>query len=211
MDGAGSYTWGMSAAPRYPAEFGIVGLRMTAEEYLALGETEERTELIEGLVVMSPSPNLLHQRLQREIAYQIESYCRRSPGAEVFFETDVFFSRREVYRPDIVAYAPGRLDPRAKRLEIPPSLVIEVISPGSEPMDLVTKRLDYGRFGVGEYWVVDPRARCVRAPVPGREAMEDISVGLTRLRSASLPGFDLDLRPLREMWGPGIADDRSEP
>ena len=45
------------------------GLRMSAGEYLALGETQIRYELIDGVVVMSPSPTAQHQQLIMKIAH----------------------------------------------------------------------------------------------------------------------------------------------
>jgi Uma2 family endonuclease len=190
----------MSAAPRYPVEEGIVGLRLTAEEYLSLGETQERTELIEGVVVMSPSPTTRHQRVCEEIMYQLASYRRAAGGFTCLFEIDVRFTHQTVYKPDIVAYRDGRLDPQAMRLTEPPDLVVEVLS-GNTPLDRLTKRDDYDRFGVGEYWIVHPEsgkvwwyARSAQAgPMVERPVMGDT------LASASLPGFVLDLRPVRAL------------
>ena len=51
------YDFGMSAARSLYPYPSLLGLTMTAEEYLALGETRERTELLNGVVTStSPSP-----------------------------------------------------------------------------------------------------------------------------------------------------------
>ncbi len=179
---------------------GIVGLRMTAEEYLALGETPERTELIEGVVVMSPSPTTRHQRVCEEIVYQLGTYRRAGGGFSLFFETDVRFTSGTVYRPDIVAYRDGRLGADEMRLSIPPDLVVEVLS-GNKALDLLTKRDDYDRFGVAEYWIVDPESGRVRWYVRPVEAgpMEERAVMGDAIVSASLPGFVLNLKPVRAL------------
>src|SRR5437763_12310577 len=79
----------MSTAPRYPAEMGYAGLRMTADEFLALGETPERYELIDGTVVMSPSPTPIHQLIVVELLQQILAWKQAHAGARVFPDTDL--------------------------------------------------------------------------------------------------------------------------
>ena len=69
----------MSAVPRRP-QGGYAGLRMTAEEYLALGETNARYELIDGVVCMSPKPSPLHQKILRFIQGQLEAFLDSNPG-----------------------------------------------------------------------------------------------------------------------------------
>src|SRR5438045_1840911 len=124
----------MSTAPRYPAEMGYAGLRMSADEFLALGETPERYELIDGTVVMSPSPTPIHQLIIVELLQQILAWKQVHAGARVFPDTDLRLSSGKVYRPDLVVYAPGRLARPPERLAVPPDLVVEVLSPGSKPL-----------------------------------------------------------------------------
>src|SRR5438045_3873811 len=109
----------MSAAPRHPSDLGYAGLRMTADEYLSLGETPERYELVEGVVVMSPSPLPLHNELVLEIAYQLKRFASKS-GVRIFPDTDVRFGPGTVYRPDLAVYRAGRLPDRSTRLEPAP-------------------------------------------------------------------------------------------
>ena len=54
--------------------------------------------------------------------------------------------------------------PLDRRIRGVPDLVVEILSAGSKPLDLITKRDDYDAFGVGEYWVVDPDPL---TPAPG--------------------------------------------
>src|SRR5262245_59038093 len=133
----------MSAVPRYPSDLGYNGLRMTADEYLSLGETPDRYELVDGVVIMSPSPTPIHQLLIQELQLQAGLYARAHSGTLVFPDTDLRLGPRQVYRPDLSVYAPGRWRGIPERLDLPPDLVIEIISPGSKPFDLITKRADY--------------------------------------------------------------------
>ncbi len=75
---------------------------MTADEFLALGETDERLELIDGIVCMSPGASFPHQRIVAEISLQIGVFLRSRPVGAVAFEVDVRLSDRLVYRPDLI-------------------------------------------------------------------------------------------------------------
>jgi len=173
---------------------------MSADEYCALGETLDRTELIDGVVVMSPSPQPRHQQMVQRLFRQIDSFLDPI-GGMTFLDTDVRLASSHVYRPDVVAYAAGRLAAIPDRLAIPPDLVVEVLSPATAAYDLITKRDDYERFGVGEYWVVDPRTATVRCwRRAGARLVEALPEG-DRVLCAALPGFTLDLTPLRAAAG----------
>jgi Uma2 family endonuclease len=93
----------------------------------------------------------------------------------------------------------------------PPDLIVEIASPGNKSYDLKTKRDAYEKFGVGEYWSIDPRDRTesdnqpsglrVRAWTLQRGRYIDLPVATDQLTSRVIAGFALDLRPLREMSG----------
>src|SRR5437764_1140051 len=148
---------------------------MTAEEYLALGETRERYELIDGVVVRSPSPTPRHQRVAFLIALQVESHAEQNTDVRMIPGVDVRVARSRVYRPHIVVYARGRAGELPELLTSAPDLVVEVLSPGSERKDLVTKRADYEAFGVSEYWVVEPDALTVRQWVRSEGKFQEAS------------------------------------
>lgn len=182
---------------------------MTAAQYLALGETPERTELVDGVVVMSPSPLPIHQLIVVEVCTQIRVSARQGGLCIAFPDTDVVFAADLVYRPDISVYRAGRFRGVPRRLDLPPDLIIEILSPSNRGLDLVTKRDDYNRFGVAEYWVIDPAdasIRCwTRAAVATGQPLAPLvetQSEAQRVPSAALPGFVLDLAPIRALVVP---------
>jgi Uma2 family endonuclease len=190
----------MSAAPKYqpkfPSDLGYAGLRMTADEFFGLGETTERYELIDGVVIMSPSPTPTHWKIVRLLIRALEAWDQ---SAELFAEIDLRLGPNVVYRPDLSVYAPGRLKSVPRRLETAPDLVVEVLSPDSKAIDLITKRADYEAFGVGEYWVFDPKLGTVRAwKCEDGKFVENPQAGLL-LQSSTLRGFAFDLNPVWEL------------
>lgn len=187
----------MSEAPRFPAAYGYGGLRMTADEYLALGETRDRYELIDGVVIMSPSPTPRHQRVAFLLAVQMEHVARTSGEFFVVPDVDVRMSVDRVYRPDIVVYARERQTDLPDRFTTPPDLVVEVLSPGSEPLDYITKRDDYERFGVGEYWVVNPSDVSVRIWRRQGTRMLEAGVVADRVHAPRIPSLVVDLQVVR--------------
>jgi Uma2 family endonuclease len=172
---------------------------MTADEYLALGQTQERYELIDGVVVMSPSSAPGHGEIAAQITGQLIAFSERAGIIRVFSEIDVRVSETEVVRPDICAYLTERLPQRPRRFESPPDLIVEILSPGTRAVVLITKRDDYEKFGVAEYWAVEPadgRVRCWQRR--GVHLVEAVVQG-DSLPCEAIPGFVLDLRRLRRL------------
>jgi len=190
----------MSAITRNPSDFGYAGLRMTADEFLAIGPTPDRYELIDGVVAISPNPRPVHGELIAAIIQQVGTQLGQA--VRIFTEIDLRLTDAKVYRPDITIYQRERLPTRVDALTTPPDLVVEVLSAATMAFDLTTKRDDYEAFGVAEYWAIDPnsaRLRCwqrnnaqlLEAPVAGQSA-----------QSSALPGLALDLQPLRAIATP---------
>lgn len=192
------YAFEMSAVPRQPDGV-YAGLRLTATEYLSLGETTDRYELIDGVVCMSPKPSRRHQKMLCLVQTQFESFIRKHPGHEYYPDVDIRFDDRHVYAPDMCCFVPGRVPPLDEVLEIAPDLIIEVLSPSSAALDLVRKRADYGVFGVREYWIIDPGSGVVRCFRNREGQMVEAAVPYDAIASEAIPGFVLDLDPVREL------------
>lgn len=183
-----------------------VGLRLSADSYLALADDGYRYELIDGVVIMSPSPTPLHQAVMLEIAYQIKAFLRSSPIGRVLVETDVVLMRRAdetdlVYRPELVFYRQtGGRHQIPKRLEGPPDLVVEVLSPATRNLDLKTKREDYEVAGVTEYWVVDPNAKSLLFLRMLNGKYEEVGPDGDSFASEAIPGFRLNITDVKAEW-----------
>lgn len=188
----------MSSVPRIP-EDGLVGVRMSADEYFALGETDERYELVDGVVIMSPAPTPLHQKLLQSLLRQLAAYEATQPGVQYFQDCNLQLARGTVYEADIIIYAPGRLTRIPQRLTQTPELIIEVLSPGSKAKDMTTKRQDYARFGVAEYVLIDQADASARHLRLTGSAYVESPVSDHRVVIESVPGLVFDMQPLRAM------------
>jgi Uma2 family endonuclease len=112
---------------------GYAGLRMTAAEYLALPPDGERYELVEGVVVMSPSPVLRHQAVSGEVFGQLHVWLKTNPLGFALFEVDVNLGRgvggRDlVFRPDVVFLRRERFGVLPDWVTGAPDVVCEVVS-----------------------------------------------------------------------------------
>ena len=180
------------------------GLRMTADEFLRLPEDGYSYELVQGVVVMSRSPTPRHQAVTMEIATQIAFHLRAHPGGHVLAETDVHLASVEggdlVYRPELVFLSAEHWQRTGDRIVGAPDLVVEVVSRGSRRFDSETKKGDYERFGVLEYWLVDPERRTIAFFRLEGGRFEDIPTSDDRFTSRAVPGFVLDLTRVRALF-----------
>ncbi len=176
------------------------GLRMSADEYYALGETIERYELIDGVVCMSPSPSLKHQQIITEIASQIRNSLPDGDLGAVAVEIDVRFADDLVYRPDVIFLSKEKAARCSERVTEVPDVIVEVISPDSRSFDTQTKKHDYERFGVGEYWLIDPQRKSFAFFRLAKGKFVEAAADGETFRSQSIDGLSLDLTRLRALF-----------
>ena len=137
------------------------GMRMSLDDFLALGETDGCWELDNGELAIMPSANPDHQFLQMELIWHLVSFLRQfaEPPAFLFPDMTVVLSRERglALEPDLVIIRNEQAGIIGRsRIEGAPDIVVEILS-GNRSHDLVYKRRVYAEAGVREYWVVDPR------------------------------------------------------
>ena len=97
------------------------------------------------------------------MVFLLTEYVEKNDLGEVFYSPiDVYFDEEDVFQPDIVFISKARLDIIGEiKIEGPPDLIIEILSPSTAYYDLGRKYEVYERSGVKEYWVVHPERKSV--------------------------------------------------
>lgn len=123
---------------------------LTLADLEAMPDDGRRYELIGGAIVMTPAPGVDHQRVSRRLQRLLEEAW---PEMEIFNSPiDLDLPGEQRVQPDLVAVERGRT---GRRLSLPVALVVEIVSPGSQTNDRVTKRATYAEAGIPAYWIVD--------------------------------------------------------
>lgn len=182
-----------------------VAQRITADEYLALDLEEQRTQLIDGLIVVS-EPRLVHQLLHGRLFSALDGWARAAADRGLaVLPLDVLLDDRNVYAPDLLWYSAARVPALDAPWPYPqPDLAVEIRSHSTWRYDIGTKKSVYEREGLAELWLVDSDAAVVlvfRRSAPTARSF-DIALELDRsakLTSPLLPGFALDVGDLFEL------------
>lgn len=113
-------------------------------------------QLIDGEIIMSPSPTFYHQFVVNKILHLLNQHAsERDTGYVIPSPIDVYFSEEEVFQPDIIFISRERKDIIKEKIKGVPDLVVEVLSPSTAYYDLVHKKNIYEESDVKEFWVVD--------------------------------------------------------
>jgi len=168
--------------------------RYTLEEFERLRDAAPpgpRYEFLDGEILVSPSPNLVHQRIVLRLTILLEPFVRANGlGELVISPFDVRFGDRRVFQPDLLVASPE--DVRAGRKDAARELVlaVEIVSPGSARHDRVRKRPVYQEERVDELWLVDPESELVERWTPEAdrpEVLTEILVWAPAGTSETLP------------------------
>lgn len=132
-------------------------ITMTLEEFLALPEQDEsgnHFELDEGeLITLSPT-GAPHARRVAEISWYLRGHLDREAFDVLAGEAGILmaYNPSPIVRGMDIAVLYKQNTPERGMVRTPPLLIVEVISPGNNPVDLERKRRQYQRFGVEEIW-----------------------------------------------------------
>ena len=151
--------------------------RLTYRDYFDLPESDDRYELIDGELCMTPPPVPEHQGFLGELYVIVRAYVRENRLGRVYFAPiGVVLSEGNVFQPDLIFVSNERLDIIGRNIMGAPDLVVEVLSPSTERFDRTVKRERYARFGVREYWVADIIGRTVEVNVSSGDKFDVVGV-----------------------------------
>jgi len=123
--------------------------------FLSGVDEDQQYELIAGEIIMSPAPQVPHQRISRKLLFLLRDII---PNGEVWYApTEVRINDQNVYQPDIFWISSNNdIVETVSGFVGVPDLVIEILSPGTAKYDKQGKFKAYEAAGVHEYWIADP-------------------------------------------------------
>jgi Uma2 family endonuclease len=169
------------------------GRLVTGEELARMGNIG-RCELIDGRIVPMTPTGDEHAGIESNVDGALRAFVRpRRLGKVRVGELGIYTRRNpdRVRGADVVFISNERYAQRSRDsafLDVAPDLVVEILSPDDRVVDLLEKLREYFEIGVRLVWVVDPRARRVRA-YRSMTAVSEFSEGDELSGEDILPGF----------------------
>ncbi len=180
-------------------------IKLTYEDYLHFPEDGRRHELIGGDHHLTPAPGTKHQSIVTSFLRLLAPFVHAKSAGRLFTAPfDVVLSEVDVVQPDLVFVHAERLDRLTEaHLRGAPDLAVEIVSESTRRREEVTKRHLYERYGVSEYWIVDPVVETVKVFHLGEDRrfrrVHDLSHEESdSLESSLFPGLEI---PLAELFG----------
>ena len=176
-----------------------VEAKLTYADYLETSD-DERYELLNGELILSPSPKEIHQYILSILHLRIGTHARLNNLGKVYFSPfDVVLSDTDVVQPDLLFISNERADIITQdNVRGAPDLVVEILSPTTADRDRTVKLDLYAAHGVKEYWMVDPDSRTIMVLLRGQSRFEVSGIyGEDQvLSSPTLEGFSVALREI---------------
>jgi Uma2 family endonuclease len=172
----------------------ITSLKYIHADLMQMPDDGKRREIIDGELYVTPSPVNYHQKILLNLTGAFWKFLESHPLGELrFAPLDVILSEHDVLEPDLLLVLNEHRDILQDWVRGAPDLVIEILSPSTEARDRGIKLKAYARYGVGEYWIVDPNAQVIEIY---RRATEGFHLAVTCVKgmtveTSSLPGFSL--------------------
>ncbi|MEA3485528.1 MAG: Uma2 family endonuclease [Candidatus Aerophobetes bacterium] len=175
-------------------------IKFTYKDYKNLPESEtKRYELIEGELIMVPSPVTYHQRISRRLEFLLEDFVRKNRSGEIFYAPYDVHLGDNVVQPDILFVSKEHSYVIiTEEIKGAPDLVIEILSPATAERDRTIKRALYARYGVREYWIVDPEEKTIQVLTLKKEGYETSGIYKMQdtLNSPLLSGLSINLNEI---------------
>ena len=158
---------------KQPGEF-------TKEDYYALPD-DVRMELIDGVFYDMASPSRIHQGILGGLYIQLDACVQKHAGNCFIYmaPSDIELGENTVVQPDLYIHCRPEKETIAP-MDVAPDFAVEILSPSNPGHDIWRKQELYRRYGVREYWIVDPRNKRVmvfpfeKQELPSSYTFEDI-------------------------------------
>ena len=170
--------------------------RVTFAELQTWPDDGRRYELYDGEAIVVPSPFPRHQRVVKHLGDVLGEYEDTHGGVLFNAPIDIIFDEHNVLQPDLVYFREQRRhvvhDWEVTRAA--PDLAVEVLSRSTEARDRGRKMQILARFGVAEYWLVDPAKNTVEIYVLNGQAFEFAAAidDAGAVKSPTVPGLSFD-------------------
>ena len=125
----------------------------------ALKYDAETYEVINGQTYMMSRPKINHVRVERNITKIFSRYLE-GKTCETFNESDVYLDDENNVVPDVMIVCDPNII-NEDGINGVPDLIVEILSPSTAKRDKNEKFRLYEKFGVKEYWIVDPNNKFV--------------------------------------------------
>jgi Uma2 family endonuclease len=169
---------------------------VTFDEFCVVVHDGEKADLIDGVIYMASPDNTHAASLQVWLQALLYEFID-------IYKLGLLFTSRVAYKiseknspePDLAFLSNDRKDSiKRGRVEGPPTLAIEIVSPDSVHRDYVQKRELYEKSGVREYWIIDPDEERATFLVRKGNRFVEGKPQKHFWHSLVLPGFILDVR-----------------
>ncbi len=176
------------------------GIRLTLDEFLELPPTEQRCELIDGVVRMAAFAIPDHQLLLAILAYHLTQQITEAGLGVALPSTGVILTDNTALRPGIAVIRTGRTDIiGSTAINDAPDIVVEILS-SNRRADLVRKRELYEAAGIPEYWMLDAAADTVTVLALGPDGRYQERAVLTAADTLDTPLFPQFRLPLAQLF-----------
>src|SRR5258706_5898355 len=159
-------------------------------------EDGHQYELYDGEVRVVPSATNRHQILLANLMLLFKSHEQQRGGRLLPAPSDVVFDQYNVLQPDVLYFAPARrhLVQLDKPTSEAPDLTVEILSASTARHDRTRKQAAYERFGVREYWIVDPAEETIEVFVleDGRYRLVLMAGRYDTVLSPTIDGLAID-------------------
>ncbi|NUO10481.1 MAG: Uma2 family endonuclease [Candidatus Brocadia sp.] len=152
-------------------------------------------QLIEGELVMAPAPSLRHQIISANIFEKMREFSK-GKGIVLYSPVDVYLGEENACQPDIVFILKQRSEIiKNDGIYGSPDIIIEILSPATAYYDIRKKFRVYERYGVSEYWIVDPEMNSVEVyhNKEGHFSLMCKTEGMGEIESSVLHGLTLSM------------------
>lgn len=185
-------TWEMALV--YPDQGG-----WTVDDYLDL-DLGRHIEFTNGSLEFQPMPNEEHQAILFFLVSALKTYAARHGGRAHMAPLPMRLWDEKFREPDALYMSKKHLNRCRGKYWDGADLVLEIASSTNRQHDFVTKRREYARASIPEYWIVDAEKATITVLTlkKGRYSIHGQFKKNQSAHSALLPGFAVDVKSALE-------------